>query len=64
MRFVSNKAYTKEVAMQKLKYIHNNPMAEHWNLVQNPYDYKYSSARYYDVNEKSFEFLKDLLEEF
>jgi hypothetical protein len=50
--------------MQKLKYIHNNPMAEHWNLVQNPYDYKYSSARYYDVNEKSFEFLKDLLEEF
>jgi hypothetical protein len=39
-------------------------MAEHWNLVQNPYDYKYSSARYYDVNEKSFEFLKDLLEEF
>jgi REP element-mobilizing transposase RayT len=56
--------YTKEVAMQKLKYIHNNPMAEHWNLVQVPCDYKYSSARYYDLNEKSFEFLKDLLAEF
>jgi putative transposase len=56
--------YTKEVAMQKLKYIHNNPMAEHWNLVKNPCDYKYSSARYYEMNEKNFEFLKDLFEEF
>jgi putative transposase len=56
--------YTKQVAMQKLKYIHNNPMAEHWNLVQDPCDYKYSSACYYEMNEKNFEFLKDLLEEF
>jgi REP element-mobilizing transposase RayT len=56
--------YTKKVAMQKLDYIHNNPMAEHWNLVKNPCDYKYSSARYYERNEKNFGFLKDLLAEF
>ena len=56
--------YTKDVAMQKLKYIHNNPLAEHWNLVKDPSDYKYSSASYYEMDEKSFEFLKDLLQEF
>jgi REP element-mobilizing transposase RayT len=56
--------YTREVALQKLNYIHNNPLAEHWNLVKDPCDYKYSSARYYEMNEKNFEFLKDLLEEF
>ncbi len=56
--------YSKEVAMQKLKYIHNNPLAEHWSLVKDPSDYKYSSARYYEMNEKNFAFLKDLLCEF
>ena len=56
--------YSKEVAMQKLKYIHNNPLAEHWNLAKDPCEYKYSSARYYEINEKCFDFLKDLLEEF
>ena len=56
--------YSKDVAMQKLKYIHNNPLAEHWNLVSDPTDYRYSSARYYEINEKNFDFLKGLLEEF
>ncbi|MBD0287587.1 MAG: transposase, partial [Flavisolibacter sp.] len=35
----------KEVAMQKRTYIHNNPTAEHGNVVKNPCEYKYSSAR-------------------
>ena len=26
--------YSREVAFQKLKYIHNNPLAEHWQLVK------------------------------
>lgn len=56
--------YTKEVAIQKLNYIHTNPLAEHWSLVKDPCDYKYSSAQYYEMDEKNFEFLKDLLEEF
>jgi putative transposase len=55
--------FTRNVAMQKLNYLHNNPLAEHWNLVKDPCDYKYSSARYYELNEKNFPFLKDLLEE-
>ena len=52
--------YSKSVAIQKLKYIHNNPVAEHWQLVKDPCDYKYSSARYYEMNQKNFAFLKDL----
>lgn len=56
--------YSREVASQKLKYIHYNPLAEHWQLVKDPCDYKYSSAKYYELNEKNFSFLKDLWEVF
>ena len=56
--------YTRKVALQKLEYIHRNPLAEHWQLVKDPCDYNYSSARYYELNEKNFSFLKDLKEEF
>ena len=48
--------FTHEVAMQKLNYLHNNPLKEHWNLVKDPCDYKYSSARYYELSEKDFSF--------
>jgi putative transposase len=56
--------YTRTVAFQKLKYIHNNPLAEHWQQVKQPCDYKYSSAKYYELNENNFSFLKDLWEVF
>src|SRR6266496_2050755 len=56
--------FTKKVAIQKLKYMHYNPLAEHWQLVKDPCDYKYSSARYYELDEKNFPFLKDLYDEF
>lgn len=56
--------YSRAVAFQKLKYIHNNPLAEHWQLAKHPCDYKYSSAKYYELNEKNFSFLKDLWEVF
>jgi REP element-mobilizing transposase RayT len=56
--------YNRRTALQKLKYMHNNPLAEHWQLVKDPCDYKYSSARYYELNDKDFNFLKDLWEVF
>ena len=43
-----------DVAFQRLKYIHNNPSAEHWQLAKDTCEYKYSSARYYELNRKSF----------
>ena len=45
--------WTDYVFMQKLEYIHNNPVRENWILAEYPEDYKYSSANFYlnDVDE-------------
>lgn len=32
----------------KIDYIHNNPLQTHWQLVQIPGDYRYSSAAFYE----------------
>ena len=56
--------FTKQVAYQKLDYIHYNPCAERWQLVNDPCEYKYSSAKFYELGIKEFDFLKDLREEF
>jgi putative transposase len=56
--------YSREVAFQKLDYIHNNPLAEHWVLARDPNDYTYSSCRFYEMRDRRFGFLKDLREEF
>ena len=56
--------YTPEVAYQKLDYIHTNPLAKDWNLVEDTCDYKYSSARFYEEGDPSFSFLKHIGEEF
>ena len=56
--------YTREVAYQKLDYVHYNPVAEQWQLVKDPCDYKYSTAQFYEMGVKTFDFIKDLREEF
>ena len=56
--------YSRQVMLQKLNYIHLNPLAAHWNLVNNPCDYYYSSASFYENGERNFNFLKDVREEF
>jgi len=33
---------------QKLEYIHQNPVRDNWKIVNNPSEYPYSSARYYE----------------
>jgi len=57
------KLYTRDVAYQKLDYIHLNPLAEQWQLVANPSDYRYSTARFYELGVKEFSFIKDLRDE-
>lgn len=44
-----------EVLIQKLNYIHNNPVKA--GLCKYPEEYKYSSARFYLCNEKDWDFL-------
>ena len=48
--------YSPEFTMQKLKYIHNNPVVE--MLVENPRDYLYSSARNYSGMQGLLEVIK------
>ena len=47
--------WTKEVFMQKMEYIHYNPVAA--GLCTFPEEYKYSSARFYQSGEDEFGFL-------
>jgi REP element-mobilizing transposase RayT len=56
--------YSRDVAYQKMDYIHLNPLAARWQLAKEPYDYQYSSAKFYEKGVKEFSFLKDLREEF
>jgi putative transposase len=36
----------------KLNYIHLNPLQQHWNLVNKPEDWRYSSAAFYENGEE------------
>jgi putative transposase len=40
--------FTPSVIMQKLNYIHNNPVKGKWTLAELPIEYKYSSMAYYE----------------
>lgn len=47
--------WTQTVFAQKLSYIHNNPLRA--GLCKWPEDYKYSSAKFYEKNERDWTFL-------
>lgn len=46
--------YSEKVFLQKLNYIHQNPVKEKWKLAKLPEDYKYSSAGFYETGFDSF----------
>lgn len=56
--------FTRAVAFQKLHYIHQNPLAAHWNLATDPNDYPWSSCSFYERGISEYSFLKDLRVEF
>jgi putative transposase len=45
--------------LQKLDYIHNNPVKEKWNLTNIPENYRWSSARFYETGFDEFGILSD-----
>ena len=53
----------RETAMQKINYIHNNPIKENWKLCNYPEEYQYSSAKFYLLNESEFSFLTHIFDE-
>ena len=46
--------WSERVFMQKLEYIHDNPLQEKWRLAEFPEDYRYSSARFYETGYDEF----------
>ena len=48
---------SRKIAEQKLEYIHNNPLQEKWKLAEQPVDYLFSSARYYEIGMDHFGFM-------
>ncbi len=52
--------YTPAVLLQKLHYIHHNPVQDKWQLVRLPEEYAFSSARFYAGHPDSFGFLTHL----
>ena len=46
--------WNKDLLIQKLIYIHNNPLSEPWKLVSYPQEYKYSSALFYEEGIDTF----------
>jgi hypothetical protein len=54
--------YTREVLIQKLDYIHNNPVQEKWRLADVPENYYFSSANYYFKNETPWDFITHYME--
>ena len=46
--------FSERVFMQKLSYIHHNPIKGKWQLANSPQDYYWSSARFYDTGIDDF----------
>ena len=49
--------YSLEVILQKLAYIHQNPVKEKWKLSVLPEEYYFSSASFYMKNQTDFDFI-------
>ena len=49
--YLSKSIVTPDFLVQKLTYVHNNPVQPNWHLVDVPEAYVWSSARFYLENE-------------
>ena len=61
---LSIEIYYRKVAMQKLQYIHFNPVCGKWKLSKVDLDYQYLSARFYETGVEYFCFLNNLFQVF
>ena len=53
--------WSEYIFMQKLNYIHANPLQQKWQLCEKPEDYPWSSASFYAGESQKFPFLKSYL---
>ena len=61
---LSVEIYSKEIAEQKLRYIHNNPRQEKWNLASSYGEYEFSSEEFYNNGTDKHKMLTHYLEYF
>ena len=45
------------MAGEKLDYIHYNPLQPHWQLCQDPTEYRFSSVMFYETGDDEFKIL-------
>jgi putative transposase len=55
---------TEEIIVQKINFIHANPIRGKWNLCKEFTDYKYSSASFYHKEKNEWDFLTNYAEAF
>ena len=53
--------FSNEILLQKLNYIHDNPIKEKWCLAKLPEHYIYSSAAFYHTGKEDWSFLQHYL---
>jgi len=58
------KVFSRDMAAQKLEYMHLNPMQPHWLLCNSSAEYRFSSAKFYEQNEDEFGLLTHFREVF
>ena len=56
--------FSREMASQKLTYMHFNPLQEHWQLCKRPEEYCFSSASFYENNKDEFGILTHYMDVF
>ena len=61
---LSVELYSRAVALQKLQYIHSNPVSGKWLLSKDDLNYHYSSSRFYETGVDDFGFLSNLYQVF
>ena len=63
-KLLTSKLPTEEIIVQKINYIHANPIRGKWNLCKEFTDYKYSSASFYYKENSKWDFLTQYTEAF
>jgi len=56
--------FSREMASQKLTYMHFNPLQDHWQLCKLPEEYRFSSASFYENNKDEFGILTHYMDVF
>ena len=56
--------FSREMACQKIDYMHFNPSQKHWKLCNSPEEYQFSSASFYECNKDEFGILTHYMDVF